>query len=402
MSTEKIKYSCRKYTLHLSLYYNHKIMYENRIAVSIMFFVNGFMFSNWVARMPEIQALYGLNEFALGLVLLTSAVGALIAMPFAGWFATRFGSYKITGYCALGFCFFVPFVPILHYAWALSIMLFMFGLVGGAMDVSMNEQAVLVEKQYKKSIMSSFHAVFSIGTALGAGVGALFTHYEIPLFSHFTTISIFSFLITLYGVKDLVRVPLQQVKDAEGVSIMFPSKAILPLGIIAFCGMTGEGSLSDWSAIYLTKVLNSKGDIAALGFVSFASAMTIGRIFGDYTLNHFGKRKVLIFSSLCAFMGLSIALGFLYLPAVFIGFFLVGLGLANVVPVIYSTAGNTEGVAPSVGIAMATTIGYAGFFIGPPLIGFLGKSYGLRTGLCFTLFLFMVMFVLVLFILRKK
>jgi MFS family permease len=371
-------------------------MNKQRFAVNLIFFVNGFMFANWIARLPEIQNLYALTKTELGTVLLTSAFGAIIAMPFAGWFAVRFGSYRVTIFTALAFCFCLPFLPILTFAGALAALLFLFGLNGGAMDVSMNEQAVLVEKNYEKPIMSSFHAVFSVGTALGAGAGSLFAKWEISLFTHFLTIAVFCLILVIVAIPNLIKISPQKEKNNEDEpSFMLPTKAILPLGIIAFCGMTGEGSLSDWSAIYLTDILKKTPDVAALGFGAFATAMTIGRILGDWILSKLGKRKMLIYSSLCAIFGLVLSLSFPELTTVLLGFGLVGLGLSNVVPIVYSTAGNTEGIKPSVGIAMATTIGYAGFFIGPPMIGFLADHFGLRIGLCFTLLLFVMMLGLV-------
>jgi MFS family permease len=371
-------------------------MNKQRLSVNLVFFVNGFMFANWIARLPEIQQLYAMTKTQLGTVLLTSAMGAILAMPFAGWFAVRFGSYRMTIFTALAFCFCLPFLPILPFMGALAALLFVFGLNGGAMDVSMNEQAVLVEKQYEKPIMSSFHAVFSVGTALGAGAGSLFAKFDISLFIHFLAIAIFCLILVLMSVPNLIKVATQKEKqDSDEPSFMLPTKAILPLGIIAFCGMMGEGSLSDWSAIYLADVLKKTPDVAAWGFGAFATAMTIGRILGDNIVAKIGKRNALIYSSLCSFFGLCLALILPELWVVLTGFALVGLGLANVVPIVYSTAGNTEGVKPSVGIAMATTIGYAGFFVGPPIIGFLADSFGLRMGLCFTLCLFAVMFALV-------
>ena len=371
-------------------------MNKQRLAVNIMFFTNGFMFANWVARLPEIQAVYGITNLQLGTILAVSAVGALCSMPFAGWFAVRFGSYKITSFAAVLFCLCVPFVPILQYPSVLASILFFFGLIGGAMDVSMNEQAVLVEKTYEKPIMSSFHAVFSIGTALGAGISALFAKFEITLFYHFVAIGIFCLILVLFAIPNLVKAPPKKEIEEKGKAFMLPSKAILPLGVIALCALTGEGGLSDWSAKYFTEVLKKTPDIGAFGFMTFASAMTIGRIFGDTIVKRFNQRNTLIFSSLIALIGLFLVIIFPILPVVFAGFFIVGLGLSNVVPIVYSSAGNTEGINPSVGIAMATTIGYTGFFFGPPLIGFLSHAYGLQIAFCFTLSLFAVMLFLVL------
>jgi fucose permease len=154
--------------------------------------------------------------------------------------------------------------------------------------------------------------------------------------------------------------------------------------------------MADWSAIYMNKVVGKNEFYSALAFGSFGTAMTIGRIFGDFFTAKLGKFSTMLFSSLLAIVGLTLAIGFVSTETTLIGFFLVGLGLANVVPIIYSTAGNTPGVEPSVGIAMATSIGYAGFFVGPPAIGFLADAFGLRIGLVFSLMLFVVMLFVIL------
>lgn len=370
----------------------------NRIAVCVFFFVNGFLYANWTARLPEVQRFFEVSDTMLGTMLFTTALGALVAMPFAGWLTIRFGSRKITQVTGIVFCFFVPLLVISANLMIASVLFFMLGFSVGALDVAMNGQAVFVERAYKKPIMSSFHAVFSIGMAIGAGVGGLFTKFDFLLFSHFTIVAIFGILANIWASFYLIDdTPEPSSKAAEEANhFVLPTKAILPLGIIAFCGMTGEGAMADWSAIFMNKVVGQSEFFSALAFGAFGTAMTIGRIFGDRLSTQWGKSKLLVYSSLCAIIGLAIVIGYVSEVTALTGFFLVGLGLANVVPIVYSTAGNVKGVEPSVGIAMATTVGYAGFFIGPPTIGFLSDQINLRVGLVFVLILFVVMLALVL------
>ena len=225
--------------------------------------------------------------------------------------------------------------------------------------------------------------------------------------SHFLTISGLSLAPILWAAFNLINDDPLSTKsekteqDAENSTFRLPSKAILPLGIIAFCGMTGEGSVADWSAIYMHKVIGQDEAFSALAFGSFTLAMTIGRLVGDYFTEKFGNRKQLIYSSLLAIFGLGFALTFNNPWTVLVGFFIVGLGIATIVPIVYSTAGNTEGVTPSVGIAMATTIGYSGFFIGPPTIGYLSDIFSLRVGLLFALTLFVIMLIFVVQKIKK-
>lgn len=374
-----------------------------RISVAAFFFVNGFLYANWTSRIPELQAFFGLSNSQLGTLLFVHAAGALFAMPLSGWLVTKYGSMNINRIAAILFCMIISLLTAFQNVWIASIFFLLLGATSGATDVSMNGQAVFVERAYNKPIMSSFHAVFSIGMALGAASGALFTHLKWQLFPHLLLAAILGTIIAIIAGFNLVNdtpSPSKQ-KEVKKRGLLLPTKAILPLGIIAFCGMTGEGSMADWSALFMNKVVGGSEFFGAIAFGTFATAMTLARIFGDYFTLKLGKRKLLIFDCFIAIIGLSMALFFASTWMTLVGFFLIGLGLATIVPIVYSTAGNINGVEPSVGIAMATTIGYTGFFVGPPTIGFLADHFGLRVGLCFTLVLFFIMLFFV-FNLQKK
>jgi MFS family permease len=381
-------------------------MKTNRIAVATIFFVNGFLYANWTSRLPEMERFFGISHTELGVLLFLCAAGAIIAMPFTGYLNVRFGNEKLTKVTALAFSALLPTVVFTHNFWLAGLSFFLIGMNNGAMDVSMNGQAVFVERLYKKPIMSSFHAIFSVGMALGAGIGAFFSKMDYALLTQFSSMALIGFVANLWATANLIPdnftektvENLPKKKSAAGFQL--PTATILPLGIIAFCAMTGEGSMADWSAIFMHKIVGASASFSAIAFGVFATAMVIGRFAGDYLTQKWGIHKLLIINSLCAIFGLSLALIFANTTATLIGFFFVGLGLATVVPIIYSAAGNTKGVEPSVGIAMATTIGYAGFFIGPPVIGFLADQFDLRIALFFTLALFVWMLWLVV-VLRR-
>ncbi len=367
----------------------------NRLAVSSFFFISGFLYANWISRLPEIQHLYHVSNAQLGTLLLCSAMGAILAMPFSGLLTVRFGSRMLTAAMGLTFCLVVPLLALFTNFWIVAVLFFFIGILTGALDVSMNGQAVYVERLYQKPIMSSFHAVFSVGMALGAGVGALFANFHIGLFPHFLTGAIFCLLLVIWASFHLVNEAEEKTSDGKGeAGFRLPTKAILPLGIIAFCGMTGEGSMGDWSAIYMNKVVGKDVAFSALAFGSFSTSMTIGRIFGDYFIKKLGSTRMLRYDILAAIAGLSLVLLFPQPYIVLAALFLMGLGIATIVPIIYSAAGNTSGVAPSVGIAMASTVGYTGFFVGPPVIGYLSDAFSLRIGLVFPLALFIAMLLL--------
>lgn len=370
-------------------------MKHQRIAVSAFFFINGFTHANWASRLPELQTFLGISHSGLGTLLFVMACGALFAMPFTGALTARFGSHKICQMTGILLAFISASIALQNDLYVEGFIFILTGFANGSMDVAMNEQAVLVERAYKKPIMSSFHAFWSIGMAIGAGSGAIFAKGGIPLKVHMFVIAGFALISFLWASNKLIKVQ-KAVEENKPPAFILPNAIIAPLGLIAFCGMLSEGSMIDWSAIYINEVVGSSKTISAISFGVFGAAMTLGRIFGDHFTLKLGKKKLLVIDSILAIAGLSIVLLFPVMPITTIGLFLIGIGLSTIVPIVYSTAGNTPGVSPGIGISMATTIGYSGFFIGPPAIGYLGDQYGLRIALLFTLALLALMFALIL------
>ncbi|MCU0446200.1 MAG: MFS transporter [Microscillaceae bacterium] len=387
------------------LKYNKLII--NRLAVSFFFFNNGFLYANWTARLPELQRQFGLNESQLGTVLFCIALGSMLAMPFSGWLAHRFGSHRITAVMAILFCSCIPLVPIFENEWLIRLTFLALGAVSGSLDVTMNEQAILVERLWGKIIFSSFHAVFSIGLALGAVSGAIFARYEIGLLSHLLILSSVGLFFTLLAINQLIKPNAAQVASTreekpQTGNRWLAFRAILPFGLIAFCCMTGEGAMTDWSAIYTSKVVGQNDVISAWAFGTYGLAMTTGRIVGDYLTVRLGKFRLLILDSICTVCGLGLALAYVSVWTTFAGFLLVGFGVSTIVPIAYSSAGNLKGISPSLGISMVTSIGYSGFFIGPPAIGFLAQAFDLRIGLGFVFILFVIMGGMIAWLANKK
>lgn len=369
-------------------------MHSSRIAVKIIFFLNGFIYANWVSRLPRIQELYNLNNAAIGLILLSAAIGAVIAMPFTGWLIIRNGSRKITIQSALLFSLIVPLIPIMPGFVALVGLYFFMGITTGMLDVAMNAQAVMVEQQHKKPIMTSFHALFSIGMMLGALCGSLFAKISNNFFLHLCIVVAMAiiglFWCRYYLIQD------RPTNITEGPAFRLPNATVLSIGVIAFCCMLGEGSMADWSTNYMEKIAGANRVMAPFGLSVFAMMMTIGRIFGDKARERFGDQKLVLLSSIMATVGISIALIYPLPIIVIIGFGIVGLGLSVVVPIAYSIAGNMKGLPPGVGLAMVTTVGYTGFLFGPPIIGFVADWQTLRVALIFIVLLFVLMTILAL------
>jgi MFS family permease len=360
-----------------------------RLAVNLFFFINGFVHANLATRFPRIQELFTIDNGTLGLVLLASSLGAVLAMPFTGWLIIRNGSRKISIISVFSYCIFVPLVPIMPGLLGLVFIFFLLGVTAGMLDVSMNSQAVLVEQQLRKPIMTSFHALFSIGMVAGAGCGSLFIKIQSPLVIHLSIITIASISGALCARYHLIHDKPQEKQD--GPAFRLPNSAMVSIGIIAFCCMLGEGAMADWSTNYMENIANADKAFSPLGLSAFALAMTIGRIFGDSARAKFGDRKLMIACSLVSTFGLSLAMIFISPYAVLLGLFIIGIGLSVIVPIAYSIAGNSKELPPGVGLAMVTTVGYSGFLFGPPIIGFLADWQTLRIAFVLVLILFIVM-----------
>lgn len=365
-------------------------MNRSRVAVKLIFFINGFVHANLATRFPRIQELFDLDNGMLGLALLATSTGALLAMPFTGWLIIRNGSRKVTIYSLFVYCLLLPLVPLMSGMAALFIIFFAMGLSAGMLDVSMNSQAVMVEQQHGKPIMTSFHALFSIGMVAGAAFGALFVKLESTLFTHFGLIIILSVVGSLWARYHLIH-DKPQIKKTEEPAFRLPNAAMVSIGVIAFCCMLGEGAMADWSTNYLEHIAHADQALAPLGLSAFALAMTIGRAFGDRAREKYGDRNLMIGCGITATIGLTTTLLFPVPYAVIASLFLVGLGLSAIVPIAYSIAGNTKDLPQGVGLAMVTTVGYSGFLFGPPIIGFIADWQSLRISLGLVIVLFVVM-----------
>lgn len=366
-------------------------MVLKRISVKICFFLNGFIYANWVSRLPRIQEQYGADDGTIGIVLFAFAFGAFLAMPFTGWLIIKNGSRKISLISLLFYSALASLIPLMPGIATLMLLYFMMGVSTGMQDVSMNAQAVLVERAYQRPIMTSFHAFFSIGMALGAWCGALFSDLHVALSYHLAIISAVSLIFVIWVRRNLVEDKPDETQSVTGPLLRMPNRALLSVGIIAFCCMLGEGAISDWSVNYMENVVRSPVAFAPIALSAFATAMTLGRLFGDRCRLWFGDKKLIIYGGMLATLGLSLALFAPTTYSAISGFFLVGLGLSTIVPITYSIAGNTADLPPGVGLAMVTTVGYSGFLFGPPVIGFLADAFSLRNALAAVAVLFVVM-----------
>lgn len=366
-----------------------------RNAINLLFFVNGLVFASWASRLPDLQSQHGLDNHNLGIILLIHSIGAILAMPVTGWLIHKFGSRTMCKISCLLNILLFSLLPLSFSRYDLSILFLGMGASAGILDVAMNAQGVELEKMLQKPIMTFFHAMFSIGMVAGGAIAALANDQELSFFQHGFLISLLALILFFIASVSLINLS-ELEKLISGRILVLPSGPIIALGFIAFCCMMGEGAMSDWSTIYLLNTIELDAAQATFGLIAFAGCMTLGRLFGDNARKKFGDHRILLSGSITSLAGIILVISLLHPFLVIAGFGLVGIGLSNIVPIVYSLAGSYPGISPGVGIAMSTTIGYSGFMVGPPLIGFISDSYGLQTGLGIFLILFLIMFIITL------
>lgn len=353
-----------------------------RVALSAVFTAHGFMYASWAVRVPAVKQQTGASAAALGLALLGLSAGAVATMLAAGALCRRFGGHRVTvpACGVLSGALVLP--PLAHSALTLGLALLAFGAAYGCLNVAMNTVAVDLVAALRRPVMPGFHAAWSFGGLAGAGFGGLIAPHLAPL-PHLSLIAGTGLVVTALTAHPLLRPQAAYVPD---VADPVPSSAgprdlvrmVGVLGLIALCAAYDEGAIGDWGALHLHQDLDAGAGLAAAGYAAFALAEAFGRLTGTMLLERYGRTRVLAAGGLAACGGMLLAA---LAPDVWLalaGFAATGAGLANLFPVAVARAGLLAG---SRGVALASTLGYGGFLLGPPAIGFLASEFGLRTGL---------------------
>lgn len=358
-------------------------------AVAAAFMLNGLSFGIWAARIPAVKTQTGLDEAGLGFALLGASIGAVLTMTFGGWLASRFGTHVMTPLSLLGCALLLPFLGASGSFASLAISLLLFGACQGTMDVSMNANGVAVEHAGAGPIMSRLHASWSIGAFAGALISTQVAAMRIGVFPEFTVEA--AFLIVGAAILRVAMLPDRHAGSGSG--FRRPTGPLVLLGALAMVGLMAEGSAGDWSGVYLQRTMNAPEGLAGLAVTTFVGCMAIARLFGDRLSVILGSARLVTGGAALAAFGLGLALT-VQIPAVaIIGFGMMGLGLAAVVPTLFRAAGSQPGIPASVGIAAVSTMGYAGGLIGPPFIGTAARAVTLRGSLAIVLFLLVVLVV---------
>ncbi|NEE10445.1 MFS transporter [Streptomyces sp. SID7499] len=355
-----------------------------RVALTVFFALDGFVFAGWVVRIPAIKAQTGASASALGLALLGVSAGAVITMTLTGRLCRRYGNHQVTVVCAVLLSLSVALPPLTHSALALGLVLLLFGAAYGGINVAFNSAAVELVAALRRPVMPSFHAAFSLGGMVGAGLGGLVAGVLSPT-RHLLLLTLVGLLVTAAVGPTLLRheppAPPEPDVPAEGASRRLDGRTralVLVFGLIAGCTAYGEGALADWGALHLEQDLNASAGAAAVGYSCFALAMTVGRLSGTTLLERLGQTRTVVAGGTTAAAGMLLGALAPALWAALVGYAITGVGLANLFPVAVERAGALAG--PD-GVATASTLGYGGMLLGPPAIGFMADWFSLPAAL---------------------
>lgn len=349
-----------------------------RRAVVTVFAVNGAALSSWFPHIPAVQRKLELSDGALGAALLGVPAGALLSMVSCGWLLARFGSATVTRTAALALCVTLLLPGLAANIALLALALALLGIANGTLDVAMNAQAVEIERLYRRPIMASFHAAFSLGGLLSAGLAIPILSLGAGTVTHLTGAALALGLAAIIAARWVLPV---EPEASRGPAFTRPTRSLLWLGIIAFCVLLGEGAMADWSAVYLRNTLETSAGFAAAGYAAFSGAMALGRLTGDRLTARLGPERLIRGGGLVVAVGLGLAVVTAHPVAALIGFASVGVGLSCLFPILLSAAARTGNVATGPALAAVTAVGYTGFLAGPPLIGFAAEGITLRWAL---------------------
>lgn len=369
---------------HLQQLRPHSPKAHYRAAISALFLVMGLIFASWASRIPDIKQSLGLSDAQLGGVLFAAPLGQVLSIAFSAWLIERSGSRKVV---VLSMVLFAISLVCLGLAPSMALLfaaLFGFGFTDNMLNISLNSQAVGVETLYGRSIMATFHGMWSLGGLLGGILGAVLAPLGVRPLAHFCLVLALGLTVLLalwrWTLPRDVRLGKKRQAAVGKVSYR-PDLYLVLLGLIAFGCMATEGAMYDWSSVYFAQVVRPGEDLIRAGYVACMAAMVLGRFVADRLISHYGATLVLQLSGVCIAAGMALALLWPRLHTATAGLALVGFGMASVVPLCYSLAGKSRKVPTSVAISLVSSLSFLGFLACPPMVGFLSHLMDLRWAL---------------------
>jgi len=346
-----------------------------RLATTIFFFISGFGYSSWASRIPAIKEQLHLSEAEFGAVLFAFPIGLMLTMPFTGRILNLFSSRYCMLLGAVLFNIVLALPGFAAFVWQLVLILLIFGGSRNILNLSMNAQALEVQRLYPKSIMTTFHAVWSLAGFAGAGLGYVMVTQHIDPSFHLLGISVAMLAVTACFY------PLTIENEPSGEQKKFfsmPDKNLLKFSIICFVSMACENTMYDWSGIYFQNVLHASPKITTAAFVFFMTAVTLGRFLGDYVVMRFGIKNILFYSAVLISVGFLLCFVLPFIFSTMIGFVLIGIGVSCTVPLVFSIAGKSKSLSSGSALTSISTIGYLGFLVVPPMVGFISELLSMK------------------------
>jgi MFS family permease len=347
---------------------------RQRFFLNVFFFLSGICFSTWTSRIPTIKEFFDYNDAELGTVLLFMPIGSLAGLPLSGWLVSKFDSRQpmTAGVILLA-------IAMVFIGWAPNTFLLICGVTIFSfsmriMNIALNTQALTLQKQFEKKINGMFHGLWSTGGIVGIGISTLFVGMNLSMAVHLTIISILTIAIALYSYRFL----LQHDRSTTGnkLSMSKPDPYIVYLGLLVFFAAICEGGMFDWSGVYFKEIVQE--DLFTLGYLIFMICMALSRFASDSIMDQFGMPRTYIISASLIMAGIAMAVLFPFFWTSMIGFCLVGLGTAAVIPMTFLLAGSSKKYSPGVTISIIATYSIVGMLLGPPLIGYVSHALGLR------------------------
>lgn len=379
-------------------------------ATQLIFLVCGLGIASWAPMVPLAKDRLLLNEANLGMLLLFLGAGAILMMPISGILIRKIGSRKVIAVSVVLSAFILPWLLVISNVYVMGLFLFAFGCGIGTVDVAMNTHGVQVQNLYDKPIMSSLHGLFSVGGLFGSlGLGFLMKMGLNPIYAAIT-ISSLLILLLITQYKNLFTLEKEQeiIRKSSSIDKKEESKGkmqwldyrVLVLGFMCFIVFLSEGAMLDWSAIFLRDNRGIENEFTGIGYAAFSVAMAAMRLSGDSLVGKLNSKIIVVGGSILAALGIIIIVFSPWLLISILGFVLLGMGAANIVPVFITEGGKIKGISPTVTIPVITTLGYAGQLAGPALLGIIAHYFSLS--IAFEIIALLFILVATIYQFRKK
>ncbi|MEH6405851.1 MAG: MFS transporter [Leeuwenhoekiella sp.] len=355
---------------------------KQRIALSIYFFLSGFCFSTWASRIPTIKGVFDLNDAQLGNLLLAMPVSSLIGLPISGWLVSRFDSRFPLVVSFVFFSIALVAIGMSDNLYILIAAVCVFAFCMRILNIAMNTQSLTLQKNFPKKIMGSFHGLWSTGGIFGVGFSTLMVKWDMPMRYHLMAVSIFSLILALVAFRYVIT----KDRSTQGNTLKLgkPDKFILYLGLMVFFAAVCEGGMFDWSGVYFKEIVHE--ELFTLGYLIFMIFMALSRFFSDRVIERIGMQRTYFLSAAMISLGILTVIAFPYFWPAIIGFSVVGLGVAAIIPMTFTLAGTSLKYSAGMAISIIATYGIVGMLLGPPIIGYLAHLFNLKVS--FILFMF--------------